>query len=110
MGAVYGETCYVDAAAAAAAVCAATYPQTLYDATSGSVRSLECIGSTSASIEVRNTLSGAVTTQVVPVAFAGCDPGEHYADLSGLWLLGVLLLATLWSLRAAIVAPFFGNH
>lgn len=109
MGALYDSTCYDTADAAAASMCASTYPQT-HVLGDGSVASYTCSVVDASHLQITSASPSASSAVSVPVAFDACDPGEHYADLGLAWGLGAVLLATLWALRAAIVDPFMKDH
>lgn len=106
MGAFFDSTCYADAAAAAAAVCAAKFPQASTDS-SGNPVVMTC-ASTGAAVELTVAGPAASAAYTQSLTFPACDPMEHYADMGAMWGYGLLALATLAALRMAF-RPIWSN-
>jgi hypothetical protein len=69
-------------------MCATQFPRILPDGAGGFV-SQTCTGATASSLTVASAAPAASAVTSVPVSFSACDPFEHYADVSYLWLFGI---------------------
>ncbi len=86
MGATFSEVCYGDAISAAGAMCAAQYPRTTTDAAGVTAWTCSVVDGAHVAIASAGAASASTT---VPVAFAACDPYEHYSDVTVLVGLGM---------------------
>lgn len=95
MGYQFRESCHATEASALQAACSAQYPATWRNSAGELIADSCAVSGSTMVVSTLNTATAASAAMSFSPSFSACDPDVFVADISALWLLGVVLLAVI---------------